>query len=804
MSYTSGVFYLDLVGGSDTARTALTSVTVANNGSGLVRCTKAAHGLVTGAVVDVTLNYAGAWKVTVITSSAFDLVGSAYSTSTAVTVTPRGGSSKADAWLTFTSGATSARIAPGDTIRVMASPDETLVGNATWTQYSKTITLAGAVTANISDCETAWTGSVNVTTTADATTYKENTKSAKHVIASAFTTGLVAFFGTGTIDFSGYQQVSFWVYNTAVLAASTLSLRLCSDPVGAVTVNTIAIPAIASSGSWVAITVDTGGALGSSIGSVALYADLDPGTQTIQLDNIIACKASSSADSLTLTSLIGKAWNRCWAASTTYATGAICKPSQGARNGFRYKVTAGGGGSSDGSEPVWPAGVGLTVVDGALTWTCDTVEETWAPIQSINGTTVKIDNDCTVLGNAGRGYEGATETVATYKREPIKLAMVGTGSNFTGYLQPTKSGNGSGFPNNQIVFIGGYDRTNMSTLSGETWISGQNGWGYGIGTYSTGADYVTLSNLNATRCYYGVVTYSTDFLTLQNCQFSGMQGYGWYMAAALNQCTVTGFVCCYNGAFGVNNAEKVSGVMRRVRISSNMSSGVSQNQSYPWLCRMFDFVVTNNGSYAANIGAINPQEWINWVTANNDQGAAAINLPAGATPLYMTNCSIGEASKFLLTNLTGQYIYSHKDGQVADTHVITTDGGTITSATDQRHTASGLSWKFSPTSTNRGYAYPLTLSVAKIACAANTAVNLTIWVRRDNTNIQGNLRVLGGTVVGVPSDVIVNCAPSINTWTQSGTLTFTPTENGVVEVFFDCWDGTNTTNSLWVDDFSIT
>ena len=107
-------------------------------------------------------------------------------------------------------------------------------------------------------------------------------------------------------------------------------------------------------------TINKGSALGSSIQSVALYAIADPGTPTILLDNIIACKASSSADALSLTSLISK------------------------------NSAASGG------------------------------DEGWYPIQSINGTTVLLDNGPAINANAGRGYYGTTETVATYKREVLQ------------------------------------------------------------------------------------------------------------------------------------------------------------------------------------------------------------------------------------------------------------------------------------------------------------------------------------------------------------------------------------------------
>jgi len=44
---------------------------------------------------------------------------------------------------------TAARIAPGDTIKVAKSPDPTSIGNATWNNLSKTVTLAAALTANV-------------------------------------------------------------------------------------------------------------------------------------------------------------------------------------------------------------------------------------------------------------------------------------------------------------------------------------------------------------------------------------------------------------------------------------------------------------------------------------------------------------------------------------------------------------------------------------------------------------------------------------------------------------------------------
>jgi hypothetical protein len=699
-------------------------------------------------------------------------------------------------WKTFASGATAARTAPGDTIRIMSSTNPTSIGNATWTQNSKTITLASAVTLNISDCETAWTASANVTSTADTSQFKENTKSAKHVIAGAFTTGLCAYFATGTLNLSGYQQVSFWVYATAAITANTLSLRLCTDTAGATSVHTIPLPPTNQGSVWLPVTVDLGTNMNSAIQSVALYQDVDIAAVTVQVDNIIACKASSSADSLSLTSLIGKVWNLNWTASTAYASNDLRKPTPPNRNGYRYKVTAGGGGNSGSTEPTWPLEIGATVTDGALTWTCDDLEDTWYGIQSINGTTVKLDNGPQTLGNAGRGYGGSTETVATYKRETIKQAMV---SAFTAF-NIVQEGGTSGSP---ITYSGGWNTTDMSTQTGETWIDGQDAY-FNSGFNANTSSYLVFDNLNSVRCYTGFSNlYSFTYCIVKNCHANNTNSSGIATAGTSGSAGPSSFlgIAAHNGdTLGI----LLSSTMMQARalsaysnISQNISLGGGSSQGM-----MQDFTAKNSGAYGlyTQSGPVFPVKISRLVTASNVSAGAYAS--AG---LILFNSSLTDTTAYApLTSGVNAYLYSQKDGGTATSHVITTDGGTIISATDQRHTGSGIAWKFRPTATSRTAVYPLTLSVAKIALSANNLVTLSIWTRRDNTNINGKLLVQGGQIAGVPSDVSVACAPTINTWTQSSNLTFTPSEAGVVEVLFQVYDGVGTSNNFWIDDISIT
>lgn len=731
------------------------------------------------------------------------------------------GTTFANRWKTFTSGATAARIAPGDTIRVMASASEQSLGiNATWTQDSKTVTLASALTTTITNCETAWTASANVTATADTSGFKEGTHNAKLAIAGAFTTGLAAFFATGTLDLSSRQQVSFWILNSAIVNTGDISLRLCSDVAGVTTVDTIAIPAIASVNQWVAFTVDTGGALGASIKSIALYVDTDlgAGAENIFLDNIIACNASGNANALSLTSLIGKVHNLNWAASTTYAANTIRKPTSPNRNGFRYKVTAGGGGNSGSSEPTWPTEVGTTVVDNALTWTCIGLEDSWYPIQSIDGTTVLIDQINATLSTAGLGYPGDTETVAAYRRETIKFAIVTTTTTIHNDV------NDSGTHTSDITFTGGWNTTDMTTQTGETWVSGQNGLGIAFNTPSRSN--ILLENLNATRCSFGLNLSGGAFNEIRNCHVVGVTvpvnitGYavkilgGHFALAVFTDGNVTGRLITGN-SYMTSNCE-----FRRLSAHSNLGNASTSGCGIiVGSDSVIDQAECYNNLIAGIITGVSPRYYSGIITRSNGTcGIAVFGNLFGSSLLRLRNCNIQETTQFgsqggqALEITSGGLLrfYSQDDGQVADTHKITwidaaaaADYSLIQSATDQRHTASGISWKFRIRNTNRKRKWPVFLHIAHVAVASSGQVTMSIWARRNSTDVKGSMIVRGGQIAGVPNDVTVTAEPSVDTWTQYS-LNFTPTQAGVVEVYFNVYDGVGTTNNYWVDDFTVT
>jgi hypothetical protein len=721
-------------------------------------------------------------------------------------------------WKNITTGATAVRTIPGDTIRIMGSPAPTSLGqNGVWTsqalQATKTLTaatnatpiaititghgystgdtvvvtgvvgntaangtweitvtdantftldgsagngartsggtvrlrnntrvmLASAVTANIASTgpgRAAWTASANVTATLSTATFKEHSRQDRINVATAFTTGKAAYYTLpSALDLSGYQQVSFWLASqAAVIAAGQIDIRLCSDTTGDIAVNIVDIPAIPSLGRFQPITVDTGNALGSNIQSIALYVNSDLSTtQTaaIDLNNIIACKASSEPDSLTLTSLIGKN------------------------------------------------------VEGETFW----------GIQSINGTRVMLDADTNAqpTSTSVRGYYGTSETVTTWKRETIKL---GPAAAATTALQTIQE---SGTDGNPITYSGGWDRTDMSTQNLETWLDGQNGNGYAI--TSTGRSFVTCSNIGAVRLNIAFSHAGTNGIA---ANFQDV--YGSNLAVGLfsigivrgSISSVKGHAACLSDISLPNSFGELT---IDGPIIGSGGSGIIVLSGDTLIKGTANALLANNGTYGITSNSAGAK--ITNIRTEANETAGIGQGVAGS--IYLLNCNIGETTEVSLSGsgsglgLT-QSIPSHNHDQTAGNHKIFMNGALISAAADQRKTASGISWKIQPTSSNRVSASPVLLSLAKVACAANSLVTVKAWMRRSNTDLTMRLVCKGGQIAGVDTDVVDAMTAAADTWAEQ-TITFTPTEVGVVEITAEAWGGT--TFSGWVDDMTI-
>lgn len=161
-------------------------------------------------------------------------------------------------------------------------------------------------------CEAAWGSAgliANVTTTADATVYKIGAKSAKHIVATAFTTGNIAWSTTGAaaINFAteGYTHVKMWVQASAVIAAGSLTFGL-DNAVDFSTAEgaghrSVALPAIPAANTWyrVIIPLTANQMALTSVDSFGLTVAVDlstTGNVTVYVDDVRFCKYEVEAD----------------------------------------------------------------------------------------------------------------------------------------------------------------------------------------------------------------------------------------------------------------------------------------------------------------------------------------------------------------------------------------------------------------------------------------------------------------------------------------------------------------------------
>lgn len=639
------------------------------------------------------------------------------------------------------------------------------------------VTIPTAVTKNVALCgnanqKPAWTASASVTS-ATSTIFKEGENSVQIDVGAGFTTGLAAYYATGTLDLSGYQQLSFWIQQISgnLVASGNVCLKLCSDVAGVTAVHTVNIPAINLLNRWHPITVDLGSAMSSSIKSIAFYVNTDGGSQKFLIDNIIACKAPSAADSLTLSSLISKG------------------PSNG---------------------------------DG---------HEGWFSIQSINANRIVLDGTALSVPGASpqRGYAGTTENVTLYKRETIKTTPA---SNISNTVQQITVGGSSSATLN---ISGGWNRTDMSTQTGETWFDGSSGAGYGISDGSTNSSYLSIDKINFTRYNYGLYQttsanrWNIDTITCGNCVNGGISFGG-------HSNTINTISLVQNGTSSLIGAGAVVQTIARADGTSSDVGVTLGSGSYVTTITQANNngnsgVLAGIGGYVKSIEAANGNVTSGYISVNNavcgnvtasgnkygiEAGGSMNSKVLGGTTsnnsLGSVMCSTGQIKirNLVATDtieVAGLSIYPDArvyfekyDGVLGNTVIFTT-AGLIQTQSAVVHGDTTNAWKFSPTANNRNQYYPLNLPLARVACSANNLVTVSAWFQRTNTGLTGQLICKGDQIAGSSNDVTAQMTVGADTWEQV-TITFTPTEMGVVEIEAQFWGGS--TYSGYVGDLTIT
>jgi len=740
------------------------------------------------------------------------------------------GGSDANSGLTFalrkkTITSASSAGASGDTIRIMQSPDPTAYtpyGDALWTKDNSYIMFPAPMLGvkNVDMCESGWTSvdSINNTLTY-STTAKEGTNAINFAVGAGSTNPRI-YKTLSSTDFSGYQQLSFWVRQSAgtIAASGTFQIVLCSDTSGNTATNTFTVPYIPVLNSWHAFTINFGSALGTGIQSIRIEAPT--GARTFQFDNIIACRAPGASDFISLRSLISK---------------------------------------NTGTEP-------------------------WIPIRSINATTGAVRADCgvaTLTADAVALYAGDTETVQAYTRETVRPALPTTAAS-TAYFTVNKN----------LTISGGWNTTDMSTQTGDTYCD----WTSGNGTSTSSTFSLALSNFKFVRAAQ-VLTSSTSTtsnisadiigcsvsfntvynialgttVTLGNVSYNG--GNNTTAIVALGATTLGTSGTNINILSGWGNSTTVfnstgAGTVgligayiyrANISISDIQNTTMTSGSALQFGGGLIDSTIsiqniigsaTNSiaiGATGASIGSLlnnifNISGTIS--SKSNTSGTAAlvigtcvnntVNLgtttisnSGGGKAVIVTQSSFNNVINGGTTSATTTYdgaivrfngttfsssptssdssAYSSRittqsyNATVGDNRIYS-PLGVIQSDTTIRHTGSGYSWKISPTSNNASASYPLELPIAQAAVASGTLVTASIWVYRTNIGITSNWLVRGGTGEILPATITASAGGSAGAWEQL-TVTFTPSTSGVVQFFAQAYGGT--TYSAYFDDMSI-
>lgn len=746
-------------------------------------------------------------------------------------------------------------------------PDNSQSSGTCYMRYYKTqvIELSSAVTKDVASCnqEDEWNASTNVTASSEGMTsgtWSSNDKtrsrgySDKIVISSDFGTGKAAWQQTGGVDLSSYQQISFNIGQDSGTRSSpsnpNVSLVLCTDTNGDVGVHTMPIytgtDTSTTNRMWRFMRKDFGTNLNSSIQSVALYVNADNGAQTFYIDNIIACKASSAADSLTLDSMVGIKtspdcpwYNEIKAIKDKYIFLAAARGNAPTYHPFSYYTP---------SQIVY--GIGITESQRAQT----------IPIYKITPLRLKEDLD------VDPGNSSSTTYTATAFNSNVSGAST----------------------TSRITISGGWDTSNSMASQhdgGYTVVDGNNSYNEPLSFRSvTNAD---ISRFVGMRGYYSLQLQSCHYGNFENLGAVGGQ-YGMHLNSCQRYMNIhiwgshsnyasvrilspnayeytgirTAFAHC-GGSYclewqSMNNvSSEAAGTWDRldgwVGNDSSIFFGYNSNKAIVNRinCGRYPrggpnpraFYIYNN-TVAPQIGILSCYSCYYLAQVYNTTGAlidyfyedknykfnrsdggpgnsptqysirintsSDLKILAGGATTSQYYCSQGP---LFLNNVVDNYTGSHYiqnphaiyaknyDGVAGSYLNMYANGATLQPETSIRHTSSGVSWKIDLTST-QNVGSPINWLLTKLVVNADALVTCKIWVYRDGTGVNGGIRVKSGALGGITSQVdAVITDTTINSWVECS-LTFTPNEAGVVDIFAIGYYIDNASHNVYLDDFS--
>tara|TARA_Y100001973_G_scaffold16201_1_gene23532 strand:+ start:49 stop:2388 length:2340 start_codon:yes stop_codon:yes gene_type:complete len=607
-----------------------------------------------------------------------------------------------------------------------------------------------------------WTATVG-TTFRESGNYQSGFKTARGFKPGNDATGKVAYVQlNNALDLSGYQQISlkfFWDYCPSGQKndEGVFSLRLCSDTSGDTTVHTVPLkpPCGDDQDQWIWYTHDFGTNLNSSIQSIALHVDVETehNNTEIFIDNVIACKAKSSADSLHLGSLIGKGTTYM---SNWYPIMAIVDKIVLIQN----SAVQSHDGLNDHTRPL------LETTETVTTYKqeCFTKPEYYDNSENSGSPFVRISSDSNVtisggwnstdmssqdanagtwLGLQGRQYSG----IEALSCQNLSISNIGVVRGYHAFgVEGMEEGVGT-FTNCQAIvsyYAGhGNDRTLYDNCKWSyCYIGHQSEWYRPI-------DYVVKNSTYTYTYFANEVPNLGGKRTIINSTFQGTYEAGLHLLnwSAYGNIENLFSNCTFKNLHALAHGEDFRGHYSFTNCTFEDS-----------MEDIFDIIDQDDGKRSDKLPFLS---FINYDNTANDHR------------LYYMNCLV-------------------------------TSDSTITQS------GSGYSWKFTALSTTayhtRDADFPLRFKLAEVYVTANSQVTATIYARRtDNqTNDYVALAALAvdNAAVGITTDVKSSAlSGSVDTWVQL-TLTFTPTIAGVATITA-LMSASSTSDNVWIDTLEI-
>lgn len=666
------------------------------------------------------------------------------------------GLTPASAWKTLTNNASV--LQPGDEVRIEASPVYSVASTSTWNFGSSTITVPIQLTLNLFLCESSFTAAMQSGVSLGTSSICKQGNVSSSITIPSGAVGPLAYRTLSAINASGFQQVCFWIRSNVELPANVLALDLCSDTIGQAPISSCLIAYPLKANRWTPIVVDNNAALPSLIQSIRLTAlnVLSTGMPvTILLDNIFCARSPTSANTVTLHSLVGHYL------TTTLPFGELFFPVRFVTQSGSQTIIGFDGGIND--SPTTPSG------RSPITHTA----------------------------------------LALYRIDPFILSPSLTPTQDTDCPWGIVTANGT--PASPVTISGGWDKVSMSSQSALTPTVMMCVSSTGEGLRCFDSSFLRISTLRFSNFAYGVVfqglhtalsdvhayrAFKTSFITkpLSTGQEPITILRRFY--AVGGAITQMGLTCGKTvAAYGVLYSAPPNFPSITVQPVSGHRPNVEFQRIYAWDC---DYPLLAASDVLIRGGDFS-------VLRRNSSFAVRLQpLSVFEPKIILCDCQFGSsaiAADVIGMDYTNFQVRFHQPNHALLQHRIILDNGVIEPDTTVYQTPPH-SWRFT-TNAKAREAYPMIMPLGPFwRQQGPSPADVSVVVRRSHAAIQVRVRLFGGQISTIaanqPGLAVLDTGP-INTWNTVTVPISNLVSSGTFDMQVEVWTTDGGAHTCWID-----